>query len=464
MIRTLLLVAGTLCALSIGTASCGGSNDSAPGSGGSGGTTDAGVPDAPADGSADASSDTEAGEPDADASSCLPFVDRQLGTVKDDEVRALAVDGERIILVGYEGGTLGLQSIEPGGNTTGFVSILDRNGVEQRRIDLDSAGTDVVEAAAVRPSDGRLAVVGRTTGDLAGVNAGQHDTFVALLDGGSADPIVAQMGDARPQHPRSLAWHGDSLFVAGFDDIYIPTNYVEAWEDAWVERWTLVGNVVTPAWRFVFGTADGDLISGLAVDASGTPYVSGTQLSGLGAGPFVRATAAADGSELWRHLVAPFGSDHAAVLMIDSTGSLLAIGSSYASFGTPAGDQDVFVLRMDPKSGKVIAATSTGSSAADWVTAASLDSAGNLYVAGETFGGLAGAPPPAGERDMFVVRFDSSLDVTGKWQSGRAGNDSATGVAVDACGRVLVSGWTEGSWIAGAALGGRDGVLARVDF
>jgi len=392
------------------------------------------------------------------------FADQQLGTVADDEVRGLLLVGQRLVAFGYEGGTLGLQSIEPGGSAAGFVSIRDLNGNEQRRFDFDSPGSDVVEAAAASASAGRLAIVGRTTGALAGANAGQFDTFVALLDEGPGSPIVAQGGDERPQHPRSIAWHGDSLFIAGFDDTYIPTNYVEAWEDAWVDRWTVAGDNLSSAWRFVFGTADPDLLSGLAVDANGTPYVSGTRISGLGAGPFVRAISPANGAEVWNHLVAPFGSDHAAVVLIDAAGDLLVIGSSHATFGAPAGGQDVFVLRMDPATGAVTGMTGAGSEAIDWATAATLDSAGNLYVAGETFGALAGAPPPADERDMFVMRFDASLKLTGKWQSGRDGNDSATGVAVDTCGRVWVSGWTEAAWSPGTHIGGRDGVLARATF
>jgi len=47
-----------------------------------------------------------------------------------------------------------------------------------------------------------------------------------------------------------------------------------------------------------------------------------------------------------------------------------------------------------------------GSSVSDWATGISTDSSGNVYVAGYTYGALDGNTS-AGQRDLFVVKYDS---------------------------------------------------------
>jgi len=51
---------------------------------------------------------------------------------------------------------------------------------------------------------------------------------------GTSDPCASSIalqwgtaGDERPQHPRRIALSGSRLLIAGWDDIYIPTNDVE---------------------------------------------------------------------------------------------------------------------------------------------------------------------------------------------------------------------------------------------
>lgn len=85
-------------------------------------------------------------------------------------------------------------------------------------------------------------------------------------------------------------------------------------------------------------------------------------------------------------------------------------------------------------------------------------------VAGETLGAVVGDPPAPGEADMFVLRFDAGFGLTGRWQSHVAGYESVSGLAIDPCGRVVVSGYVEGTFVPGQAKGGRDGVIARVVF
>lgn len=423
----------------------------------------AGASCAPDSGTLDGSLDggPEPGRCDAD-----PFVDRQLGGALGDEVRGIAFLGEALVAVGYEGGVGGVSSFEPGGDATGFVSFRDATGAETRRVDFATSGTDTVEALTLGPEPGQLTVVGRTSGSLGGPNAGQMDTFLAILDASGSVATLAQGGNERPQHPMALGWRDHTLFVAGYDDTYVPTNYVEAWEDGTIERWTLANGALARDFAFAFGSGASDFLYGLAVPptADAPIYVAGVLVSGTERGPFVRSTSPVDGSELWRGRVGTNGFDNAAAVLFDADGNLLVAGSSFHAFGAPVGQQDAFLLRIDATTGALLASTSDGSVESDWVTAAVRDADGNVYVAGETIGAVVGEPPAAGEADMFVLRFDRDFALTGRWQSHRAGDESLSGVALDPCGRVVVSGYVEGTYVSGQAKGGRDGVIARVVF
>lgn len=412
----------------------------------------------------DAGIDASTGDGDLCASD--PFVDRQVGGTLGDEVRGVAYLGDVLVAVGHEGGLRGVTSYEPGGNATGFVSFRDATGAELHRVTFATGGTDTVEAVTLGPEPGRITVVGRTSGDLAGVNAGQMDGFLAILEASGTVSTVVQSGDARPQHPKALAWRGTTLFVAGYDDVYVPSNYVESWEDGTLERWELSGSTLTRELAFAFGSSASDYLYGLGVPpaADAPVYVSGVLEAGSSKGPFVRATSPADGSELWRGRIGTIGFDNAAAVLVDADGSLLVAGSSFHAFGPAVGQQDAFLLRIDATTGQALASTSNGSTESDWVTAATHDADGNIYVAGETLGSVDGEPHAPDEADMFVLRFDPQLTLTGRWQSHRPGDESLTGIAIDPCGRVVVSGHVDGTYVSGQTHGGRDGVIARAAF
>ena len=427
----------------------------------------ASTPDAGADsGAPDGSIGGGDAGPDAGLCDVDPFVDRQVGGPLGDEVRGITFLGGVLVAVGYEGGTSGVAPYEPGGDATAFVSFRDATGAETKRVEFATAGTDTVEALTLGPGPGQLTVVGRTSGSLASPNQGQMDAFLAILDGSGAVQTLVQSGDERPQHPTAIGWRGTTLFVAGYDDTYVPTNYVESWEDGTLQRFTFDGGNFTRDFAFAFQSAASDFLYGLAVPpaADAPVYVSGALTSGTTKGPFVRSTSSTDGSELWRGRVGSNGFDNAAAVLFDADGNLLVAGSSVHAFGTPVGQQDAFLLRIDPTTGQLLASTSDGSTESEWVTAAIRDPLGNVYVAGETLGAVVGDPPAAGEADMFVLRFDASFGLTGRWQSHVAGDESLSGIALDPCGRVVVSGYVEGTYVPGQAKGGRDGVIARVVF
>ena len=99
----------------------------------------------------------------------------QLGSVGDDWVMDMVVDGDKVHVLGETTG-----SFEPGGQNRGaydlFVVTVEE-GAETRRWGVGTAEDERPMALAVDPC-GRLFVAGHTTGGLAGVHRGGRDAFV----------------------------------------------------------------------------------------------------------------------------------------------------------------------------------------------------------------------------------------------------------------------------------------------
>jgi len=352
----------------------------------------------------------------------------------------------RIWLAGYADGDIGASTLDPSGNSRAVLRQLAPDGslLWDSGTQFDTPGTDVAEALAMSPQ-GTVYAAGRTTGRLAGTgNAGQFDSFVAWSDSpGSATAWrLAQFGSERPQHPRRLAVGADGdLHLAGYDDDYVPSNYVEAWTDPFALRLRRLGagtadDRLALQWQHQFSTTVPDLVDGLAADGgSQATYVSGVTQAGTQAGMFVRKLGAA-GQVLWTARYSSVGIDHIAALKVLADGSLLMAGSVYGSFGgnTARGEQDVFVARIAADGGRVLASWQFGSGAADFLTDMQVDASGNIWLMGETTGSLVPGQANAGQYDVFMLKLAADGRQLAARQWGTADDDSARRLALDSCG------------------------------
>jgi hypothetical protein len=353
----------------------------------------------------------------------------------------IAIDGHnRLWLAGWDGGTIG-DRLDVAGNSRPVLRHLDTDGTLLRdSLDgFDTPGTDSIEAVAVTPQ-GELVIAGRTTGSVDGrSNAGEFDAFVAWGDGGGpgAAWVRLQTGTERPEHPRRLkvAGNGD-VHVAGWDDDYIPTNYVQAWSDPIAFKFVRQGGTPALAWRHQAGSDEPDTSDALAVDAAGNTYLGGVVMTGLRKGMFVRKIAP-DGSVPWTARYSAVGLDNVAALHVAPDGTLLMAGSVWGAFhgGTAYGGQDVFLARIAADDGRVLASWQYGSGDADWLTDMKLDADGHVLLLGETLGSLVPGQPNAGGSDLFMLRIAPDGRPLGATQWGTADDDNARRLAVDSCGR-----------------------------
>lgn len=126
---------------------------------------------------------------------------------------------------------------------------------------------------------------------------------------------------------------------------------------------------------------------------------------------------------------------------VDPTGNVYVAGSTNGALASAnAGGMDAFVRKLDSL-GNTTWTQQFGTSGDDWARSIAVDGDGNVYVAGDTTGGLAGANLGFGT-DSYLRKLDASGTVLWMHQFGSPGSEELRAVAVDAAGNAYVSGST----------------------
>lgn len=409
----------------------------------------------PADASVDGGDDAEVGNDGAPVTSgsseCTDeWTDLQLGTDQDDQLWGMTSDREgNLYLAGFEGGLTGVTDIEPAGSAKGVVIRMSPGGAVQWKAVLDTDGADTVEHVAIEPVTGAVYAVGRTSGAFAGfVNGGQFDGFLAELDAAGRSAAILQWGDERPQHPARIALgpRGE-LAIAGYDDVYVPSNYVEALENGFVGGFDRAASAPGFTQRFLQRSSSHamDRMTDVAVDRDGSLFVTSYRGGPRGEEGIYVEKLARTGEVLWSTRISPLWVDMVTAVALSPAGELFVTGATFLQLGRERfGQQDAFILKLDPETGRAQWATQAGSSESDYPTALAFDGEGNIYIAGETLGSVV---PGAfrGAADVFAMKLDTTGALVSAWQKGSPAYDSPTSMVVDPCGRVLVGGYSRGA-------------------
>jgi len=267
-------------------------------------------------------------------------------------------------------------------------------------------------------------------------------------------------------------------------------------KDTFVAKLNPAGNSLV--FSTYLGGSGSDTGNGIAVDGSGNVYVTGDTTSpnfpasgfqniNRGSQDAFAAKLSADGSHLlYSTYLGGAGDDHGAAIAVDGSGSAYVTGSTYSSNFPVAnayqsslgGGQDAFVARLNAAGNGLVFSTFLGGSGGalgfpESGQGIALDGQGNAYIAGTTSSGNFPLLNPlqsslGGSSDAFVTRMNASGVLTYSTYLGGTGGDAANAIAVDASGNAYVGGQTfSGDLpVAGAfqtAYGGDyDGFVARL--
>jgi hypothetical protein len=150
------------------------------------------------------------------------------------------------------------------------------------------------------------------------------------------------------------------------------------------------------------------------------------------------------------------GDDEGTVMALDSEGNVYVAGitdsvdlpaTGPSPPGFAGGSQDVFVAKMDATGSRLIYLTYIGGAGQETATGIAIDASGNAWVTGFTdsrnFPTLnALQPDNRGGFDAFVVKLGPAGNLIYSTYLGGSANDAGSGIAIDASGNICLSGIT----------------------
>jgi len=249
--------------------------------------------------------------------------------------------------------------------------------------------------------------------------------------------------------------------------------------DAFVTKLDPTG--ATLLYSTYLGGGDADFGQGIAIDAAGNAYVTGSTLSTNfpTKAPLQAAKAGnPDPSDAFLTKLGPdgkglvystylggAGGDFGQAVAVDSAGNAYLTGYTFSSedfpthnplHSTNAGSADVFVTEVDSAGAALVYSTYLGGSGLDRAFALAVDGSGNAYLTGDTNSpdfpisggalqpsmgeGTCGAAPCA---DAFVAKLSSAGSALAySTYLGGVDLEQGSGIAVDASGNAFVTGFT----------------------
>jgi len=218
-------------------------------------------------------------------------------------------------------------------------------------------------------------------------------------------------------------------------------------------------------WTRQFGTTEYEDVFTIAVDGLGRSYVAGATGGSLGGATkggedaFLRSYTRS-GQLRWTRQFGSRADDRAMGDAVDGDGFIVVVGDTSGKLpGPKKGGQDAWVRKYRPD-GSLLWARQFGTLQDDEARAVAIDGAGNIFVAGETGGALAGTPK--GQTDAFLRKYSPSGSVRWTRQFGTPTADYVDGAAADSSGNAWVIGGTDGD-LAGVNAGGFDAVVRKYD-
>ncbi len=371
--------------------------------------------------------------------------------------------------------------------------------------------TDYGARNAVDP-DGNVYVVGMTTGTglpttapyQATYGGGTFDTVVMKFDKTGTAPIyTTYLGGSGDDRGAGIATDlAGNAYVSGLtDSANFPTAAAyqgtkAAGQDAFLTKLNPSGSALT--YSTYFGGNGNDYSQNLAVDGSGQAFLVGdtssTDLPTLSAvqpaapgndDSFVAKFNTAGSALLYATYVGGAASGEQTFgIAINNAGNAYLTGYTHSSnFPTVAafqptnggGTYEGFVAELSTDGSSYVFATYLGGSGDDEGGMVALDSAGNIYVTGQTDSPNFPTASPyqaalAGSRDAFVSKFNpSGSALLFSTYLGGSGSDVPQSVVVDASNNAYVSGLTDSANFPTVAAyqatkaAGQDAFLTKLD-
>lgn len=351
----------------------------------------------------------------------------------------VASDAEGNVLVA--GRAQSLVDGEPSADTSAIVAKYAADGSVLWTQRLGTAGADAASGVGVDAS-GNVLVAGTTSGALAGAALGFDDGFAVKYSPSGALEWSAQLGTSEPDAASSVGAGADgTVFVVGQTRGVLDGTRAGSDFDAFVVALSAAGE---PLWQRQLGSDTGfdELAAGVSVSGDGVVLAGRTfgALAGENGGSadaFVAKYSTA-GELVWARQLGGPDFDAAEAVSVDASGEVYVAGQAggfLAGPGVVIGSAPF--LAKYSAAGELLWRRDLAEASMGAATSVSADASGNVFIAGYTSAAFGGQNQ--GVFDAFLAKYSPDGGELWVVQPGLAASDRATGVSTDACGNVAIA-------------------------
>jgi hypothetical protein len=387
----------------------------------------------------------------------------QLGTAGYETLTDIHVDvNGNVYISGQTSGSLSVPNTN--GNLDGVFQKYNGQGKNQWEKQIDGGNLSSVLGIASDKVGENVYIVGNTlNGNVGGPPVGEEDVFLISYNAATgAENWRTQFGT----DDIDVSWAIDTdsqnnLVLSGYS-IFTQEDGTKS-DDSWVTKYDSAGNRL---WFASVSSGEFDEAYAVATDAQDNVFAAGWTLGQLGEETFgtydnwlVKYNANGD-----RQWIEQFGTSSVEFpwdMAIDSQGNAYVTGWT---FGTFEGQQsfgyfDAFLAKYS-NDGDQLWIKHIGTAGDDGAWGIDIDAQDNVYITGYTNRDLSGIS--SGDYDAWVNKYDGTGAELWATQFGTAKTDQGRDVQVDRLGNVYVTGLTSGS-LGELNQGSFDGFITKLE-
>jgi hypothetical protein len=317
-----------------------------------------------------------------------------------------------------------------------------------------------------RDSSNDLYIAGWTDGGMDGNTlTGVSDLFVTKYNSSGAKQWTTQFGlIGKSIYAYSIASDSsNNVFVTGYTNGGLDGNSQSGINDLFITKFNSSGS---KQWTKQLGVSGKYTIAnGVAVDSANNIYVTG-QTNGSLVGNTLTGTYDlfitmynSSGTKQWTKLLGVTGKNTIAKgIAIDSTSNIYVTGNTNGGLdgNTLTGTNDLFVTKYNSSGTKQWTQQLGVNSKNTYANGVIVDLVGNAYLAGYTNGALDGNSL-TGAYDLFITKFNSNGSKQWTKQLGVSGVvTNALGISIDSSSNISVTGYTANGLDGNSLMGDRD--------
>ena len=294
------------------------------------------------------------------------------------------------------------------------------------------------------------------------LNTNPSDAIITKYNASGNQIWTKQFGTNGSETARAISTDSsENLYVIG-ETYGSFTGYTnKGYSDIFLAKFDASGNQI---WIKQFGESYYDSVGIITTDSSGNSYITGNinPFGSFTSGNFITKYDT-NGNKLWNTQLDSTAASNTEGLSIDTNGNSYVGGKVWGSLAgyTSQGYYDAFIGKYD-NLGNRLWIKQFGTSQEDRVSGIVTDSNGNIYAIGTTFGSLSGNTN-YGWGDVFLGKYDALGNELWIKQFGTSNNDSGTGISLDSNGNIFVTGTTYGSLPGNTNQGYSDSFIAAFD-